>query len=123
MARRDRERDPRKERFWRDMIRRWRRSGWTIRAFCAEHRLSEPSFYAWRRILAQRDQQATSAAAWTDGRYDDLPAFVPLGVTPDSTPPVLEIIVDSGRVVRVPPGFDVATLRNLLAVLEETPSC
>jgi hypothetical protein len=36
---------------------------------------------------------------------------------------MLELVVGSGRVVRVPPGFDVATLRNLLAVLEERPSC
>jgi hypothetical protein len=121
MARQGRGRDRCKERFWRDVVRRWRRSGRTIRAFCAEHHLSEPSFYAWRRILAP--PQARSAAAGSDERHDGPPTFVPVRVTPASTPPVLEVVVGSGRVVRVPPGFDVPTLRNLLALLEEAPSC
>jgi hypothetical protein len=35
----------------------------------------------------------------------------------------IELVVGGGRVVRVPPGFDADTLRNLLAILEELPSC
>jgi len=35
----------------------------------------------------------------------------------------LEVVLADGRVVRVPAGFDAATLRQLLAVLAETPSC
>ena len=51
-------RDGGKERFWRRMLRQWRRSGLCVRAFCAEHGLAEPSFYAWRRIVAERDQES-----------------------------------------------------------------
>ena len=36
-----------KERFWRRMVRRCRNSGLSVRAFCEEHGLSEPSFYAF----------------------------------------------------------------------------
>jgi hypothetical protein len=35
----------------------------------------------------------------------------------------LEIVLASGRTVRVPTGFDAATLRQVLAVLEEGASC
>jgi hypothetical protein len=35
----------------------------------------------------------------------------------------LELVIGSGRIVRVPPGFDAATLRRLLTILEESPSC
>jgi hypothetical protein len=44
------QRDLDKERFWRRMLRQWQRSGLSIRAFCLEHNLAEPSFYAWRRL-------------------------------------------------------------------------
>ncbi len=123
MARQGRERDSGKERFWRDAVRRCDRSKWTVRDFCAEHGLSEASFYAWRRIIAERDQRAESPTMERDDPRGVLPAFVPVRVTQDTAPPALEVVVGSGRVVRVSPGFDAATLRNLLAVLEEAPSC
>lgn len=97
-----------KEQFWRDMLLLWQTSGQTIRAFCQAQRLSEPSFYAWRRFIAQRERQQ--------------PAFVPVRVTPTPTTPIpLELVLANGRVVRVPPGFDADTLRHLLAVLHNLP--
>jgi hypothetical protein len=107
---RDRQQPSVKEQFWRDMLLLWQTSGQTIRAFCHAQHLSEPSFYAWRRIIAQRERQQ--------------PAFVPVRVTPTPTTSIpIELVVGGGRVVRVPPGFDADTLRNLLAILEELPSC
>ena len=95
-----------KDQFWRDMLLLWQASGQTIRAFCHAHRLSEPSFYAWRRRISERQQ----------------PAFVPVRVTPTPTTSIpLELVLASGRVVRVPPGFDADTLRQLLAVLHDLP--
>jgi transposase len=112
------ERDRAKERFWRTRMRQWRRSGQTARDFCAEQGLSEASFYAWRRTIAQRDRQAQPIAS---------PAvFVPVRVTEPTAPnqpAALEVVVGAGRVVRVPAGFDAPTLRQLLVVLEEAPSC
>jgi hypothetical protein len=96
-----------KEQFWRDILLLWQASGQTIRAFCHAQRLSEPSFYAWRRrIIAQRERQQ--------------PAFVPVRVTPTTSIP-LELVLATGRVVRVPPGFDADTLRQLIAVLHNLP--
>ena len=50
-------RDRGKERFWRRVVRQWRASGLSIRDFCREEGLPEGNFYAWRRILAQRDAE------------------------------------------------------------------
>src|SRR6478672_1740876 len=47
-----------KEDFWRRMMRLWRSSGLSVRAFCEEQGFSQPSFYAWRRTLAERDAAA-----------------------------------------------------------------
>jgi transposase-like protein len=106
-------RDPRKEQFWRRMLRQWQRSGLSVRAFCEQHDLSQPSFYAWRRTLAERDAQAV--------------AFVPVEVLSDTltlSPSEaaaggLELVLAGGRVLRIGPAFDAPTLRRLLAALEE----
>jgi transposase-like protein len=122
MARQGRERDVGKEQFWRDVVRQWRQSGSSIAAFCAAHGLPVSSFYAWRRTIAQRDERATGQAK-SAASSGELPAFVPVRVTPAAAAPALEVVIGPGRVIRVLPGFDAATLRHLLAVLEEAASC
>src|SRR5262249_47719118 len=97
------QRDPRKEQHWRRLIQLWKNSGLPVRAFCAQHHVTQPSFYAWRRERQQRDADIT---------------FVPVQVEPDdqstlATP--IEVVLSGGRYVRITPGFDPATLRQLLA--------
>ena len=102
-----------KELFWRRVIRQWDRGELSVRAFCRTHGLSEPSFYAWRRILAQRDAKTPAAP------------FVPVQVVaeprsaeaPHSA--ALELILEDGRRLRIEPGFDGPTLRRVLALLQE----
>jgi transposase-like protein len=125
-------RDRGKEQFWRRTLRQWRRSGLSVRAYCAEHGLAEPSFYAWRRIVAERDQESARVRAKPAGggvrreapAGSDAPVFVPLRVIDASTQQVtLEVVLERGRVVRVLRGFDTETLRRLLALLEEERPC
>ena len=52
-----------KEQFWRLVLDEQAKSGLTVRAFCRQEGISEPSFYAWRRELAVRDGQVTPASA------------------------------------------------------------
>lgn len=126
MARRGARRDRSKERFWRRLLRRWRRSGRSVRAFCAEHDVSEASFFAWRRMIAERDQQRgqrdkpNARASAEPAAKDDQPVFVPLRVIATAA---FEVMLQGGRVVRVPAGFDGASLRQLLAILEEERPC
>ena len=49
MSERGPRRDPTKERFWRETVRRQNTSGLSTREFCARQRLNESAFYAWRR--------------------------------------------------------------------------
>jgi hypothetical protein len=107
-------RDPRKEQHWRCLIQLWKNSGLTVRAFCARHHITQPSFYAWRRELQQRDAAT---------------AFVPVQVETNdqlarvTSIPTIEVVLAGGQCVRVAPGFDPATLRHLLAVLREGEPC
>src|SRR5438067_2248104 len=109
-----------KEQFWRRLVGQWRNSGLSVRAFCAQHGLAEPSFYTWRRTIAQRD--AVSNA----------PVFLPVQVTSEAKiapttladmPPALELVLNSGRRLCIGVGFDGPTLRRVLALLEEGQPC
>jgi len=102
-------RDPGKERFWRRVVGAWQRSGLTIRDFCARRSLAEHNFHAWRRILAERDEERAA------------PGFVPVEVVGAAA--AIEIELPGGAVVRVRDGVDGATLRQVLAALVEKPSC
>jgi len=102
-----------KEQFWRQMVRQWRSSGLSVRDFCAQREISEPSFYGWRRTITQRDAEAAR--------------FVPVHVIPDdklaakgASGQGLELLLSGGRVLRIGPDFDGPTLRRLLALLEES---
>jgi hypothetical protein len=116
-------RDPSKERLWRRMLRQWQRSDLSIHAFCVEHSLPEPSFHAWRRTIQQRDDAnraflpvrvISEQESETDARH----------VTHQHQQPEagLELVLGSGRVLRIGPAFDAPTLRRLLSVLEEEHS-
>ena len=50
-------RDVAKERFWRGVLKKFAAGGLSVRAFCRQERLSEPSFYAWRRCGRAGPQQ------------------------------------------------------------------
>ena len=129
------ERDRGKERYWRRLLRQWQRSGQEVRAYCVEHGVSEPSFYAWRRTIQERDRQAerrsrprrrraggqVQGSGAHAGSAPRRPAFVPVTITAPA--PALEVVLHDGRVLRIPAGFDATTLRQLLAVLDEARSC
>src|SRR6516162_1593720 len=93
-------RDARKEHQGRQSIEDRRSSRLSVRAFCARHRLSQASFYAWRWELQRRDTER--------------PAFVPVRAVGTDRPPQdrgVEVVLCGGRTVRVAPGFDATTLQ------------
>jgi hypothetical protein len=80
-------RDLAKEKFWRGMLRRFAAGGMSVRAFCRQHHLSEPSFYSWRRTIAGRDGAGRSAlsrprpsAPSAPSAPPSAPAFLPVHV-------------------------------------------
>ncbi len=105
-------RDARKEQFGRSHLTGWQRSGLSVRAYCADHDLAEPSFYAWRRTLAQRDASTQPATPVT---------FVPLHILPPPPPaaPLLEVVLRNGRLLRLTRDVPAAILRDLVAALED----
>lgn len=106
-----------REAFWRGEIGRQAASGLSVRRFCEERGLSEPSFYAWRRTLQERDHAA-------------VPAFVPVLLTPQANSSStsesaafqssgrITIELRGGRVVHLPESIATERLVALLCGLE-----
>jgi hypothetical protein len=92
------------EPFWRDLIDRWKVSDQSVAAFCAANRVSQATFYSWRKRLASQTRITTPPA----------PAFAPVRVVPD---PTAEILLPNGLIVRVPAATDPTTVARLVATL------
>lgn len=71
----DREKDAK----WREVMSAFSASGLSVREFCRRDGISEPSFYSWRRMLANRDAQESESkpAAGRPSRQVGAPAGAP----------------------------------------------
>lgn len=121
---RGRPRDVAKEQFWREMIGRHQQGRLSVRGFCDEHALDERAFFTWRRKLAAMDalgsRPVVRSATLTKASTPTF-AQVSLGGAVLVNDGAVEIVLVNRRRVRVPPGFDHATLAAVLDVLEDRP--
>jgi transposase-like protein len=88
----------RRQKKWQELIRQQEQSKLSVTAFCREHRVSDQSFYNWRKRLSGSEPV----------RFALVEGGAP--VTNDNSP--IELI-------RISPGIDVASLRTVLSVLRE----
>jgi len=120
----NKQRNAERERLWRRAIKRQAASGLSVRAFCRREGLTEPNFYAWRRTIAHRDAEGERLrpAARTAKRKRQLAAFVPV-VLREGSPREAGIVLElaQGRRLRLPEGFAVERLAQLLRALEADP--
>lgn len=84
-------------------------SGLSRAEFAEREGFDVQRLYYWRRRL--------------EGKPTTTPAFVEVSAIRPAPSERIEIALRSGHVVRVPSGFDPATLRRVVAVLEESSSC
>jgi hypothetical protein len=127
------QRDSNREAFWRGVLGKFRDSGLNIRDFCRRAKVTEASFYAWRRTLHQREAElarqpsARTRQARPVQRQSSQPTFVPLVVrdehAPDATTGV-SIELGHGsrtRVLRVPATIPPERLAELIRAIESVP--
>src|SRR5262245_19909654 len=98
--------DPARERLWRKRIARWKASGLRPGDVCNREGVTLTAFAHWRKEVVARDARMAAT---------DEPTFVPVRITPAVVTPALDVVLPSGLVVRVPPGFDPTHLRAVVA--------
>ena len=110
-----------KERMWRQHVSRHGRSKLTVRDYCAQAGISEPSFYAWRSELARRDsvtgRPARSEPKASRRTVTSKPRFLPVAIAPLVASHV-DVVLPSGLLIRVP-AQDASALRTVLELLEQ----
>jgi len=92
---------------WGDLVRQHEQSGAAVKDFCRERRVSEPSFYSWRKRLSTSEPVRFALVD---------PGNPVANVRAASS---LELILVSGDRLRIPAGTDATTLRTVLNVLRE----
>lgn len=123
-----------REIYWSAILADFRRSGLTHIEFCQLRRVSIHSFRDWlyrlRPGLPPRRPRTDRPAPAPSSTKADTPNFLPVRVRPRSPaciadhqvaqpPAPLELVLSDRAHLRVPAGFDPATLHQLLDVLEQ----
>jgi transposase-like protein len=95
----------RREKYWRERVAAHERSGLSVKQFCEQQKITEQSFYVWRKRL--RNQAPM--------RF----ALVETGIARPQAPAEsgLELVLTTGERLRIGAGADPATLRMLLEAL------
>jgi len=93
---------------WRQRVAQQKNGGQTFRAFCREHKLSEYSFYAWRRRLGSSNEKPIRFA---------LVETTPASEVHRPGQAQLELVLTGGERLHIP--ADVATLRLVLSALRQ----
>jgi transposase len=96
---------------WQRRVTQWKKSGLTAEVFAAQQGLNPGTLRWWSSAL--RRPAAPSAAT-------GFARLVAADAAPSAAtePAALDLVLPSGRMVRVRRGFDPALLRELLAVVE-----
>lgn len=120
------------ERAWRERIRRFERSGLTIRQFCEQEGLVAHQFSWWRSELKRRSAKSVPKKRTAKRKVTSqerqvahkpkasAASFVPVQVESSVAERAsLEIVLDQPPRIRVTSGFDAVLLREVVHVLEQ----
>jgi transposase-like protein len=94
------------------------RSGLDLRAFAVREGLDPQRLWRWRRQLAE-----TAAPVFEEVVCPDAPSAHPAEAPAPALRERFEIVLKSGRVVRVPVSFDASALLQLLTIVDEVRPC
>jgi len=112
---------------------RWRCSGLSVRKFCKQEGLSEPSFYAWRRKLAdgiEVDSKPNRKRVNNSGKKALPPGnnaqlneeFIRVSV-PQETSAAIELVLVTGNKLRINSSADSKTLVKVLTAIKQAGLC
>ena len=109
-----------KEAYWRGQVERQTGSGVSIRKYCRDNGVSEPSFYLWRRELQKRDlERGVGERREHEGSSEVVvPAgLVAVDIVSVPSAAMLEIDVAGGVMIRLRENASTDTLERVLGVV------
>jgi len=107
-----RERDEKREVFWRRALRRYARSGMTIAEFCESEGLKTTAYHYWQGEIKRRDAESPSP--------DAAPEFAAVQLVDDrGCGAAVEIVAENGYVIRVSEQATSEHLRRVLQAVNE----
>lgn len=112
-----------KAEFWRLVLKRQRKSGLSIRAFCRQENLSEPLFFAWRKRIEGPGHTAGAPEKQATRRALPSSSFLPVELTDkpklEAGGIVLEIMTPGGLTLRFGECLPSRRLSDLLSTVLE----
>ena len=102
---------PTKQVKWRSLVAEQEASGQSVAAFCRTREVPESLFYYWRKRLREAAAPEFIEVQVAKPQLRPQPSRALLGST-------IEVRLNNGRSLIVPPEFDTSHLRALLAVVE-----
>jgi hypothetical protein len=96
----------------------WEESGLELTAFALGEGLDPQRLTRWRRRLV-----ATAAPRFEEIVSRVIATTIVSGTAAEVVGERFEVVLPSGRVVRVPESFDASALRRLLLVVDEVRAC
>lgn len=109
--------DNEQQQFWQMAIETWQSSDLSVRQFCKQEGLSEPSFYSWRKKLTKCDEPEDSVPK--EPASSD---FIAVSL-PETHSAGLELVLCSGNTLRIAPSSDSKTLTRIISILQEAGLC
>ena len=104
----------------RRVLARSQRSGLTLREFGQQRGIPLSTLTWWRQVFRRAGEPVNAVSKSSPASDAVLFTEVPRPAPVPTTSPVLEIVLRSGHVLRVPSGADTGTLQRVLQVLQAT---
>ena len=104
----------------RRVLGRWQRSGLTLREFGQQRGIPVSTLAWWRQVFRRAGAQVNAASKSVAATDAVTFIEVPKPATVPTTPFVVEVVLDSGNVVRVTAGADSDTLQRVLQAVRTT---
>ncbi|HSW67242.1 MAG TPA: hypothetical protein VLH16_01540 [Bacteroidales bacterium] len=99
-------------------IETWKSTGLSVRQFCANEKLTEASFYTWRKKLECSNNNENKQ----DKPKPSEPEFIEVTI-PQNNSAAVELVLSSGSTLKIPVGVDAKTLMTIISVLHQTQLC
>jgi hypothetical protein len=106
------------QQFWQMAIETWKASGLSVRQFCKNEGLSEPSFYSWRKKFTGSDNDEIEQESPKSQQSE----FIEITI-PSNNSSVVELVLTSGNILKIPNGIEAKTLMTIISVLHQTHLC